>query len=349
MKKLVTVLTFILLASTSALLAYPGGVSGYTKKSGTAGCGCHGSSYYSSSVYVAIAGPDTVSPNATVTYTVTVTSTLATRGGCDIAASSGTLSPVSSYLKSLSGELTHSTSASYSGGSVSFSFTYKAPATPGAQTIYATGSAKKYWNFAPNKTITVMDPTAVEFTLFTAALTGKEVVLDWKTATEKNNRGFYVEKNAGSFWETAAFVAGAGTTTSITQYKYVYSPTIDELGKSLGFRLKQTDFDGSYMYSEEQFVNIAGSGAKASLKDIYPNPAHGDVTINYSLEGRTPYTLSLFSITGKEIAVIESGVKNAGDGKIILNPDDYKLSAGVYFVVFNAGATKLTRKLVLLK
>ncbi|MBI5727425.1 MAG: hypothetical protein HY965_06210 [Ignavibacteriales bacterium] len=145
----------LLCSAVIELHAYPGGVSGYTRKSGTAGCSCHGSSYYNTTVLVQISGPDTVITGQTYNYTVRVSGGPSTKAGVDIASSIGALTPVSSYLKLMNGELTQTSSTNYVSGGVDFNFKYTAPATAGNQTLYATGSSKKYWNFATDKPLVV--------------------------------------------------------------------------------------------------------------------------------------------------------------------------------------------------
>lgn len=152
----------LLFVGYTVSFGYPGGAAGYTQKSGTAGCGCHGSSYKNTSVLVQITGPDTVKAGAVNTYTVRVSGGPSTKAGVDIAASSGSLAAVSTYLKALSGELVHSSAVTYTSGGVDFTFKYTAPSTVGKQTLYATGSSKKYWNFASNKTITVVSATGID-------------------------------------------------------------------------------------------------------------------------------------------------------------------------------------------
>ncbi|MCE1188232.1 MAG: hypothetical protein LWX56_03745 [Ignavibacteria bacterium] len=155
LRALLLLLISMIVVISSSAWAYPGGVSGYTRKNGTTGCSCHGSSYYNTTVLVQITGPDTVQPGQTVNYTVRVSGGPATKAGVDIAASNGTLAPVSTYLQSMSGELTHNASTNYSGTGVDFTFKYTAPAASGTQTLYATGSSKKYWNFASDKQIVI--------------------------------------------------------------------------------------------------------------------------------------------------------------------------------------------------
>ena len=90
--------------------------------------------------------------------------------------------------------------------------------------------------------------------------TGK-VTLEWKTASENNNRGFEIERsiysdnNAALNFEKAGFVAGNGTTSTEHSYVYIDAPAG---GKKFMYRLKQIDTDGRYKYSETRIVILSG-------------------------------------------------------------------------------------------
>lgn len=62
----------------------------------------------------------------------------------------------------------------------------------------------------------------VELALFTASIVGRNVQLNWSTATEVNNRGFEIQRKstAGDFIKVA-FVDGNGTTQELQTYSYV--------------------------------------------------------------------------------------------------------------------------------
>ncbi len=82
----------------------------------------------------------------------------------NIAASSGTLSPVESDLQKIGDELTHTSPKEPVSGAVTFEFKFKAPDTPGPITIYAVGNSVNSngstsgdaWNFAPDFKIDVV-------------------------------------------------------------------------------------------------------------------------------------------------------------------------------------------------
>jgi hypothetical protein len=146
--------------------AYPTGITGATKKNGE-GCVCH-SPTPSSSVIVTINGPAELVAGQPAHYTVTVQGGPAVRAGTNIAATDGTLDPVSSELQKMGDELTHTSPQTFENGVATFNFSYTAPATPGVYTIYANGNSVNFngintgdeWNFAPDLQVTVKSAIA---------------------------------------------------------------------------------------------------------------------------------------------------------------------------------------------
>ena len=74
-----------------------------------------------------------------------------------------------------------------------------------------------------------------------------KVELDWSTATEINNDFFTIERlNEQMVFTTIDSVSAAGTSFNVMTYKYTDVPR----NEILYYRLKQTDFDGKFSYSE---------------------------------------------------------------------------------------------------
>ena len=163
------ILTTLFLTTVVSIyvLGYSGGITGVTKKNGN-GCTCHGNSP-TAAVSVVIDGPASLLPGQTETYTVTVTGGPLVAAGTNIAASAGSLTP-GAGLRLASSELTHQEPHTVAAGKVVFTFTYTAPATEGAVTLYANGNSvnlngansNDQWNFAQNKTISVSSATDIE-------------------------------------------------------------------------------------------------------------------------------------------------------------------------------------------
>jgi hypothetical protein len=174
-------------------------------------------------------------------------------------------------------------------------------------------------------------PLPVSLVSFTAKLRNKQVALDWKTATEKNNGMFYVERSQDARTYTSILSrAGQGNTEKATSYSAVDSAPL--AGTSY-YRLKQVDFDGTIAYSSVVAVTNAGT-VEVSM---YPNPAE-DV-LNIQLAGSTEgVRASIADLAGR---VIRTQVLSA-DGQI--NVRD--LRSGTYLVTVGEGSAKITQRIV---
>ncbi|MCU0332478.1 MAG: hypothetical protein MUC75_03795 [Ignavibacteriaceae bacterium] len=92
--------------------------------------------------------------------------------------------------------------------------------------------------------ITADDPVPVELTSFAATVNGRDVILQWTTATELNNSGFQVERRTSETdYDAIGFVAGSGTTTE--QRSYLFNDAKLSEGEYI-YRLKQIDFNGQF-------------------------------------------------------------------------------------------------------
>lgn len=151
------------------LWASSAGKIGRTNLSDTKGCTCHGSSP-STGVQVLIEGPDTITAGLTASYQVRISGGPAVAAGTNIATTAGTLNPVDGNLQSMSGELTHTAPLNFPvGGDAVFQFELTAPAETGSLTLAANGNSVNLngsnsgdqWNFASDRTITVVSPNAL--------------------------------------------------------------------------------------------------------------------------------------------------------------------------------------------
>ena len=128
--------------------------------------------------------------------------------------------------------------------------------------------------------ITADDPVPVELTSFTSSVSGNNVILQWTTATELNNLGFEVQrKSLDSDYEVLGFISGAGTTTEPRTYFFTDSKIHN--GQYV-YRLKQMDFDGAFVYTDEILVEV-DAPAEYALEQNYPNPFNPSTNINFSI------------------------------------------------------------------
>jgi len=170
----------------------------------------------------------------------------------------------------------------------------------------------------------------VELSSFTASVNDRDVTLSWETATELNNSGFEVERNAGAGFEKVGFVPGFGTTTEPRSYSFT------DAGLSSGtysYRLKQIDLDGSYEYSDAVEVEVLTPDVFA-LNQNYPNPFNPSTKITFSLAVDSKVSLRIFDALGQEITTLVNEDLSAGIHNIDFNAE--VINSGVYFYKIEA-------------
>ncbi|WKN32569.1 T9SS type A sorting domain-containing protein [Porifericola rhodea] len=124
------------------------------------------------------------------------------------------------------------------------------------------------YSFVPDYLYNPLSPLPVDLVSFEAYWDSKVVMLEWETASEKNNDYFEVERSDNGYQYTAVGkVKGKGTTDELSTYSYA-----DEVSSNgeYFYRLKQVDFDGAISYSLIRYVKVELS--TTTKVDVYPNP-----------------------------------------------------------------------------
>ncbi|HSW54090.1 MAG TPA: YCF48-related protein [Ignavibacteriaceae bacterium] len=185
----------------------------------------------------------------------------------------------------------------------------------------------------------------VELINFEGRLNENETYLQWTTATETNNRGFYIQrkKENEQEWIDLDFIEGKGNSTEINYYSY--KDILIESG-IYSYRLKQTDFDGSYNYSKEIEIYFLVS-LEFELFQNFPNPFNSFTIIKYSLPEKSFVNISLYDIKGEKFFELVNEEKESGYHTVEFNAA--KLPSGVYFYQLRAGNFISTKKMIFLK
>ena len=188
------------------------------------------------------------------------------------------------------------------------------------------------------------DVVPVEFTSFTATANANSVTLNWRTATETNNRGFEVQrKTSNSGWTDISFVNGNGTSTQ--PHEYSYSDNNLESG-TYSYRLKQVDMDGSFEYSNVVDASITAP-SKFELAQNYPNPFNPTTKIDFSVPTNSNVKLTVYNVLGQQIAVLVNGFMKSGNHTVDFNAAG--LNSGLYFYKLESNGTSLVKKMMLIK
>lgn len=187
------------------------------------------------------------------------------------------------------------------------------------------------------------NPLPIELLTFDAKLNSfKTVDLLWSTASEKNNDYFTIERSQDALnFESISTTDGAGTSESILHYSDV------DLNPYQGvsyYRLKQTDFNGDFTYSN--IVSIADNEDTSSAFNVFPNPGNGSI-INVSFPGieNEEILVTLYNATGQE--VFSKVIINTENQTITSIEPSVKLASGVYLVTATNKNELLRKRLII--
>lgn len=100
--------------------------------------------------------------------------------------------------------------------------------------------------------VTYEVPLPVGLTTFTATSDGRNVTVNWQTATEINNDYFEIQYSVdGNSWEGINQTKGVGYSTSPVDYQ-----VLDAMHSRGYYRLKQVDFDGQFKMYDPVYVDF---------------------------------------------------------------------------------------------
>ncbi len=119
-------------------------------------------------------------------------------------------------------------------------------------------------------------PLPIDLMSFDAQVVDDEraVKLDWSTASETDNDFFAVERSYNNVdWKPILILPGAGTSSEMIEYQAFDEDPLFGLSY---YRLKQTDFDGKYTYSDLRQITI---GEFEKQMTVYPNPTEGELFV----------------------------------------------------------------------
>jgi hypothetical protein len=179
----------------------------------------------------------------------------------------------------------------------------------------------------------------VSLIYFNAHFQDKNVIVDWRTATEKDNDFFTVERSIdGINFQSLANIDGAGNSNSIISYSYIDHTPYPKVSY---YRLKQTDYNGAFSYSNTVAVR---NGSNSSFL-IYPNPASNYFVIE--INGK-------FEDTNGELIIADSKGSRLCLKKIdferqnlFYSSEFAKLSPGMYVVTLITNDQIFKQKLVI--
>ena len=169
------------------------------------------------------------------------------------------------------------------------------------------------YSFGTNNPL--LNPLPVAWLDFTGRRAGSSVELAWKTASEKDNDKFTVERSAdGKNFSALGTVAGNGSTELASQYTFSDKAPLSTIGV---YRIKQTDLNGKFSYSKE--IRVAGLDGSITGIRLYPNPAPTSATLYLENATWRNQKVKVTIINALGAVVREEQISFSGDSRAKVN------------------------------
>jgi len=181
--------------------------------------------------------------------------------------------------------------------------------------------------------------------IFTAKKDNSDVLVEWKTAYEKNIGHFEIEvaKSTADYQNGIFVKIGEVVSPGASNSERSYSFTDVEPGKidTRYYRLKIVNNDNSFIYTPVRSVVFDDD---IEWK-VYPNPSNGNFELKYIAEPGRALELKIFDVSGKLVKKLSA----TGTGIIQRIPIDLRsirYAPGVYLLLAESGEKKYDARLI---
>ncbi|NEM96261.1 T9SS type A sorting domain-containing protein [Pontibacter burrus] len=185
-------------------------------------------------------------------------------------------------------------------------------------------------------------PLPVELVYFKAVKEGRNAMLQWKTASEKDNAGFEVQVSTdGKNYLKIGFVESTVGTSAVAQH---YSFTDARNGKNgvLYYRIKQLDTDGTATLFGPAAVNFGN--VTATTVAAYPNPFEKNIQLAINAEQDGKATIALYTVGGQ--VILKQDQQLLKGASVLEVPLNENLQRGMYLLTVAFGNQTQTLKLI---
>ena len=156
------------------------------------------------------------------------------------------------------------------------------------------------------------------------------------------NSNVYSAQQDGSIYVTAD---GGATWTAVTTTPTGRYPSALAFGPDRELYIGSS---GRGVYRSSNAVSVEGDAAESSLElTAFPNPIASATTLRFTLQDPSEVKVSVFDVTGREVAGVVERAFAAGSHELTWQPDG--LASGVYVVRVDAGAASITRRIAVVR
>ncbi|MFN3556576.1 MAG: T9SS type A sorting domain-containing protein [Bacteroidales bacterium] len=211
------------------------------------------------------------------------------------------------------------------------------------QAAISSSFSTQYFTVGQSAEVSVLP---IELLSFTGKAQQDAILLEWVTASEINNHFFTLERSFnGRDFHIVAVVASQAEYGFSNQNLYYSNLDLQPREGMNYYRLKQTDFDGSYEYSK--VIGVLYQQQQQVSFSLFPNPNRGN-SFSIALNQLRPFEqveLQITDLNGRSYHNIRYQADNAGMLSAYLIPP-YRLPAGIYLVTVSGTSGRFVVRMV---
>ncbi|HMT30176.1 MAG TPA: T9SS type A sorting domain-containing protein, partial [Bacteroidia bacterium] len=206
---------------------------------------------------------------------------------------------------------------------------------PGGAQANGQTTISAWWTLAA-----LLNPLPVELLDFSAVCDKEDLKISWTTASEINNDFFTVERSAdGIEFEPIANLKGAGNSNSNITYSIIDITPLQELNY---YRLKQTDIDGSFKYSD--IISKTSCNSDQPVHIYTYVESNRDIQLVMETNAAETATVTVTDLSGR--VVYHHAVK-VGDGFNQFTVPAQSFSQGMYMISLKGELNSYSDKVII--
>ncbi len=217
---------------------------------------------------------------------------------------------------------------------------FKGTSTPASDIVTLTGAAvvsgpndiakSRWWTLVDN----APTPLPVEWLRYSAECNSGDVTIKWSTASEQNADYFTVERSTdGTSFSTIKHVLASGNSSTIKNYSAIDTEPYSGLSY---YRVRETDFNGSYMTTN--FMTVNG----CSNDNIFIYGSVGGFSVDIDATEDAQYTFELHDMLGNKLMNEMKTVSQGGNHLKIYVSD---IASAIYVAKVYSSSNAVTKKI----
>lgn len=196
--------------------------------------------------------------------------------------------------------------------------------------------------YSPTFSFTTENALPVELLDFWSEVRPTSIVLNWRTASEINTKGAFVERRtADSSFEAIGWVDGAGNSSQVQTY--TYNDLDVEDGVTYFYRLRLVDLDGTFSFSKTIKVSL---DVADSAIEVFPNPVNNDFKLRISSDTNESVVIYMYDLSGR--VIMEKRV-DVVQGQNVHRMNSESLENGIYLISVKSDAYFKSKKIMVSK